>query len=109
MPNYVKDEHKTWQLLSYLTGKEGMKSWTESGIAMPTRKSVAIENGFYEHEVYKVFMESAAFAQPFQVRYSERGFEEIVIAFQAIFFTDKAPRDAMEEIKKQIEKYRIIN
>ena len=76
MPKYVKDAQKTWHLLNYLTSKEGMKSWTESGIAMPTRKSVAIENGFYEHETYKVFMESAAFAKPFQVRYSERGFDQ---------------------------------
>ena len=52
-------------------------------------------------------MESAEFARPFQVQYSERGFEEVVVAFQAIFYTGKAPREAMEEIEAQIKKYRL--
>jgi multiple sugar transport system substrate-binding protein len=32
---------EAWELISYLTGKEGMKKWTSSGFALPTRKSVA--------------------------------------------------------------------
>ena len=88
--------------------KEGMENWTKTGIAMPTRKSVAEKNGFHEHPIYKVFMESAEFARPFQVQYSERGFEEVVTAFQAIFFTGKPPREAMEEIKVPIEKYKLV-
>jgi len=52
-------------------------------------------------------MESAAFAKPFQVQYSERGFEEVVVAFQAIFFTGKSPREAMTDIEEQIKKYKL--
>lgn len=99
---------EAWQLMDYLVGKEGMENWTKSGIAMPTRRSVAEKNGFHEHPIYKVFMESAEFARPFQVQYSERGFEEVVTAFQAVFFTGKPPREAMEEIKGQIEKYKLV-
>ena len=108
MPKNTKYGEEAWQILNYLVGKEGMTNWTQTGIAMPTRRSVAEANGFYEHPVYKIFMESAEFARPFQVQYSERGFEEVVVAFQAIFFTDKSPRAAMEEIEDQIKKYRLV-
>ena len=107
-PKDTKFPKEAWQLMNYLVGKEGMTNWTQTGIAMPTRKSVAEANDFHNHPVYKVFMESAEFARPFQVQYSERGFEEVVVAFQAIFFTDKSPRDAMEDIEDQIEKYQLI-
>lgn len=35
-----------WKLISYLTGKEGMKTWTSKGFELPTRKSVAAELGY---------------------------------------------------------------
>ena len=108
MPKATAYGEEAWELVNYLTGPIGMGNWTKTGIAMPARRSVAEANGFYEHPVYRTFMESAEFARPFQVKYSERGFEEIVVAFQAIFFTGKEPRAAMEDIKQQIEKYRVV-
>ncbi|MEO1261698.1 MAG: ABC transporter substrate-binding protein [Bacteroidota bacterium] len=108
MPKNTKFPNQAWELMSYLVGKKGMKDWTETGIAMPTRRSVAEANGFAEHPVYKVFMESAEFARPFQVQYSERGFEEVAVGFQAIFFADKSPKEAMEEIAEQIKKYQLV-
>ena len=108
MPKATNFEADAWSIISYLTGKEGMTNWTKTGVAMPTRKSVALENGFYEHPVYSVFMESAEFAKPFQVQYSERGFEEVVVAFQAIFYTGKTPKAAMEDIAEQIKKYSLV-
>ena len=98
---------EAWQLVNYLTGPEGMGKWTSSGIAMPTRKSVAETNGFYEHPVFKVFMESAEYARPFQVQYNERGFEEVATAFQSIFFLGTPPKEALEAIESQITRYRI--
>ncbi len=98
----------SWEMMQYLVGREGMANWTKSGIAMPTRRSVAEANGFYDNPVYRVFMESAEFALPFQVEYSERGFEEIVVAFQAIFYTGASPREAMEDIASQIKKYKLV-
>lgn len=107
IPKESTYKKEAWDILNYLTGKEGMRSWTESGIAMPTRRSVAEENGFYQDSIFRVFMESAEFARPFQVQYSERGFEEVVTAFQAIFFTGVEPRAAMEDIAEQIKKYKL--
>ena len=108
MPKSTRFESEAWQLLNYLVGKEGMSNWTKTGIAMPTRRSVAEANGLNEHPIFKVFMESAEFARPFQVQYSERGFEEVVVAFQAIFYAGKEPRKAMEDIANQIKKYRLV-
>ena len=108
MPKSTSFSQEAWEIMNYLVGKEGMTNWTKTGIAMPTRRSVAEANGFHEHPIYKVFMESAEFARPFQVQYSERGFEEVVVAFQAIFYTGKSPREAMEDIETQIQKYRLV-
>jgi len=107
MPKASEHKEDAWTLMNYLVGKEGMQLWTSSGVAMPSRYSVAEKNGFYDHEIYGVMMESAEYARPFQVEYSERGFEELVIAFQAIFFSGKTPKEALEDIKDQIEKYKL--
>lgn len=107
IPRSSDYQEDAWKMMNYLTGKEGMKIWTSQGLALPSRKSVAEANGFYTDPVYRVFMESASFARTFQVEFSERGFEEVVVAMQAIFFTGKEPRQAMEEIKTRVEKYSI--
>ena len=105
MPEQSRYKEDAWEMMKYLTGKDGMRIWTSQGLALPSRKSVAIKNGFYDDPVWGVFMNSAEFARTFQVEYSERGFEEMVVAMQAIFYTGKEPRQAMEDIKLRIEKY----
>jgi len=46
MNKQSKHKPEAWQLISYLTGKEGMKAWTRSGFALPTRKSIAATLGY---------------------------------------------------------------
>ncbi len=43
-----QSQHKAeaWELISFLTGKEGMAKWTGTGFALPTRKSVAAKLGY---------------------------------------------------------------
>ena len=108
MPKDTRYEPDAWKMMNYLVGKEGMAKWTSKGLALPSRRSVAERNGFLEHPVFKTFMQSAEVALPLQVEYSERGFEEVVVAMQAIFFQGTPPRKAMEDIKKRIEKYRLV-
>ena len=108
MPKTLKEPENAWKLFSYLTGKEGMATWTSTGVALPSRKSVAIENGFYEHPIFKTFIESAEFALPLQVKYSERGYVESGTAMQKIFLGGKEPRQAMIDLAKRIEKYRLV-
>lgn len=55
-----------WELISYLTGKEGMETWTSKGFALPTRKSVAEKLGYDEDPLRQSFVEGASYAQPWQ-------------------------------------------
>ena len=47
-----------WVLLQYLTGPEGMKTWTEGGVANPSRQDVAPAPG------KEILVEGAAYAHP---------------------------------------------
>jgi multiple sugar transport system substrate-binding protein len=51
-------KHKTaaWELISYLTRKEGMKAWAREGVVLPSRKSVLLELGYDRHPLYAPFV-----------------------------------------------------
>lgn len=61
-----KQKEAAWQLISYLTGKEGMKTWTSKGFALPTRKSVAQELGYDKDELRGAIVAGASYATPWQ-------------------------------------------
>jgi multiple sugar transport system substrate-binding protein len=63
-----ESEHKkeSWELIEYLTGKEGMKKWTSKGLALPTRKSVAAELGFDQDELRRPLVKGASYATVWQ-------------------------------------------
>ncbi|XMB27344.1 ABC transporter substrate-binding protein [Paenibacillus sp. BR2-3] len=61
-----KKKEAAWQLISYLTGKEGMKTWTSKGFALPTRKSVAQELGYDKDELRGAIVAGASYATPWQ-------------------------------------------
>ena len=61
-----KHKPEAWQLISYLTGKEGMKAWTSQGTALPTRKSVAAALGYDKNPLYAPFLTGAAYATIWQ-------------------------------------------
>lgn len=107
MPNYCDRAQQSWEVMRYLTGTEGMAQWTQLGLALPSRRSVAQANGFYEHPVFKYFIESAEFARVFQVDYVERWYDEGQTAMQKIFFLNVTPADAMAELQRRLEKYKI--
>ncbi|HEX6923202.1 MAG TPA: ABC transporter substrate-binding protein [Bacillales bacterium] len=65
--NKASDHKKaSWKLISYLTGKKGMKQWTKGGIALPTRKSVAKELGYADSKLRAPFVKSASYATVWQ-------------------------------------------
>ncbi|WP_059104322.1 ABC transporter substrate-binding protein [Shouchella shacheensis] len=51
-----------WTLIEYLTGKEGMKTWTSSGFTLPTRASVAEELDYVDDDYYGPFVAGSAYA-----------------------------------------------
>lgn len=64
-----KDSQKkeaAWKLISFLTGKEGMKIWTSKGFALPTRKSVAAELGYDKDELRAALVAGAPYATVWQ-------------------------------------------
>ncbi len=63
-----KTKHKdaAWQVMSYLTGKEGMKAWAKEGLVLPARKSVLEELGYADNSLYAPFVAGAAYATIWQ-------------------------------------------
>ena len=61
-------EHKAeaWELIAYLTGKEGMKNWTGKGFALPTRKSVAAVLGYDQEPLRAALVAGVNYATPWQ-------------------------------------------
>jgi multiple sugar transport system substrate-binding protein len=52
------NQDPAWVLLTYLTGPEGMKTWTEGGVANPSRKDVPPAPG------KEILVEGAEYAKP---------------------------------------------
>lgn len=63
-----KSSHKqaAWELISYLTGKEGMKAWAKGGLVLPTRQSVLSELGYDRNPLYSSFIAGADYATLWQ-------------------------------------------
>ncbi|MFC4303088.1 ABC transporter substrate-binding protein [Cohnella boryungensis] len=61
-----KQKEAAWKLLSYLTGKEGMKTWTSKGFALPTRKSVSAELGYDKDALRGALVAGSSYATPWQ-------------------------------------------
>lgn len=69
---YVMDRqsrHKpeAWELISYLTGTEGMAKWTGTGFALPTRKSVAAEQQVDQDALRSSLVAGVKYATPWQL------------------------------------------
>lgn len=105
IPKQSNHKKGAWTMLSYLAGKEGMKTWTNSGIALPTRKSVALRNGFYEDSVLNTFMQSVEYAKLYKINMKERWYDESQAAMQGIFYKNKDIEKTLKELAKTLEKY----
>lgn len=107
IPKEARQPDNAWKMLSYFAGKPGMTAWTSTGLAFPTRQSVANANGFYQHPTYRVFMESIPFARPLFVKYSERWFDEASSSLQSIFYGGADPHEAMQKLAPKLEKLKL--
>ncbi len=67
MNQQSKHKPEAWELISYLTGKEGMKAWTSGGSVFPTRKSVINALEYDKKPLYSPFIASAAYATVWQL------------------------------------------
>jgi multiple sugar transport system substrate-binding protein len=64
-----QSQHKAaaWQLVAYLTGKQGMQAWTGTGFALPTRKSVAQRLQYDRDPLRAALVAGVKYATPWQV------------------------------------------
>jgi multiple sugar transport system substrate-binding protein len=64
----ARSAHKNaaWQLISYLTGPEGMETWTKTGMALPSRRSVAQKLGYSKDTKRSPFIAGVEYAMPWQ-------------------------------------------
>ena len=107
IPKQSKRKAEAWRLLSYLNGKEGMTTWTQSGIALPTRKSVALENGFYQDSLLSTFMKSIEYAKLYKINMKERWYDETQAAMQGIFYKNKNIEKTLKDLAINLEKYKL--
>jgi multiple sugar transport system substrate-binding protein len=92
----------SWELLSYLTGKEGMETWTSKGYALPTRKSVAEKLGFDKDELRGALVAGASYATV----WAEGPSLPIITnnfnnQFMSAFLGDRPLDEALEDAQKQ--------
>ncbi|MEX2104133.1 MAG: ABC transporter substrate-binding protein, partial [Bacilli bacterium] len=62
MNKQSKNKDAAWRLLSYLTGKKGMNTWTSKGFALPSRISVAAELGYDKDPLRGALVAGASYA-----------------------------------------------
>ncbi|WP_339327923.1 ABC transporter substrate-binding protein [Anabaena lutea] len=67
MNKQTKHKKAAWELISYLTGKQGMEKWTGTGFALPTRKSVAEKLGYDKDPLRAALVAGVDYATPLQV------------------------------------------
>jgi multiple sugar transport system substrate-binding protein len=108
MNKKAKHKPEAWELISYLTGKQGMEKWTQNGIALPTRKSVAEKLGYKQDNLRSAFVAGVDYAIPWQIgKYSapivnnfENQFTSAILGQQSL---EKAMKKAQVEANKQIK------
>ncbi|PYZ93999.1 ABC transporter substrate-binding protein [Salipaludibacillus keqinensis] len=94
-----KDE--AWKLVEFLTGKEGMEIWTSSGLALPSRQSVAENMDYADDAIYEPFIEGASYATVWaddtNLPIINSNFEN---QFSSAFLGDQTLEEAMEEAER---------
>jgi multiple sugar transport system substrate-binding protein len=92
-----KNKEAAWKLLSFLTGKEGMKIWTSKGFELPSRKSVAAELGYDKDELRGAIVAGGAYATPWQGgKYLPIIANNFNNQFVSAFLGDQSLEDAMK-------------
>lgn len=87
-------------LVNFLTGPDGMKQWTDLGLAMPTRES--LRAGWLEqYPDLEPFLDGAEFANPWQFR---PGFQDVLDTIndglQQAFTGTALPEDVLENAQE---------
>ncbi|MBX3062426.1 MAG: ABC transporter substrate-binding protein [Anaerolineae bacterium] len=95
-----KNPEQALKLIDYLTGAEGMKAWTDLGLAMPTRQSLT-EGWLSKFPDLKAFSDGAAYAHKWQFIPGWGAVnDKISEQLSLVFAGQQTPEDALAEIEK---------
>ncbi|SES26222.1 ABC transporter substrate-binding protein [Salipaludibacillus aurantiacus] len=96
-----EQKEEAWQLIEFLTGKEGMEIWTSSGLALPSRQSVAESLEYTDEAIYEPFIEGTSYATVWaddtNLPIINSNFEN---QFVSAFLGDQELEEAMEEAER---------
>lgn len=99
-PANGKNPDAAVKLINYLTGAEGMKAWTDLGLAMPTRQSLA-EGWLAKYPDLKAFAVGAEYARKWQFIPGWGAVnDKVAEQLQLIFAGQATSEDALKEIEK---------
>lgn len=100
VPASGQNKEASFRLVNYLTGPEGMKEWTDLGLAMPTRES--LRDGWLEQfPELQPFLDGADHARPWQFR---PGFQDVLdtinSGLQQAFEGSATPQSVLEQAEQ---------
>ena len=102
IPANTSRPDEAWQLLRYLTSREGQREWAELELGLPPRRSVVDASGLMRDPQRAVFVETAAYARTWQLGPNQRLMDELQTAMQAIFLTDEPIQDALRRADQRL-------
>lgn len=105
MNKQTQHKAEAWELISYLTGKEGMEKWTATGFALPTRKSVAEKLGYDKDPLRSPFLAGVSYAMPWQAgKYPAAIMDNFDNQFISALLGQQALQQALQRAQTQANK-----
>jgi multiple sugar transport system substrate-binding protein len=103
MPKHTSHPNQAWQLLRYLTSREGQLIWAQADVGLPPRRSIAQSFSLERDALKSTFIQSLKHARPWQLGVNHRIMDETQTALQAIFLTDAPIEPTLERLRHRIE------
>jgi multiple sugar transport system substrate-binding protein len=98
MSRFSANKPAAWTLLSFLTGKQGMKIWTSKGLALPARSDVKAVSGRAS------LLKQAGYSHPWQFA---PGFAKVMddagSALQSVISGSKSVNDMLAQIQSEAQ------
>jgi multiple sugar transport system substrate-binding protein len=105
MNKKTKHKEAAWQLISYLTSPEGMKTWAKEGLVLPSRQSVLEELGYVNNPLYAPFVKGADYATIWQAGETlPTIFTHFNNQFISALIGEQSLRDAMRKAQRSANK-----
>jgi multiple sugar transport system substrate-binding protein len=101
MNRRAKHKPEAWALIAYLTGKDGMRKWTSSGFALPTRRSVARQLRYDQDRLRSPLIKGITYATPWQIgRYPTPVMTAFNNQFLSALLGEQSLQTALERAQK---------